>query len=325
MRSRGFGVVAGLAMLAAIAGFTPSHAQKIYPGYSPITSELLDKMQGRWVAVGEDNNTEIEVRGSQVIFTRVDPSRPSPYTPVPGEHFFTIQSSTLNTMIQSRVPGIAPRESRSLGGRCLTRNEAVWRGSPDHGCFGHFVPRGHQHPDYKWVEYWELKIADPSQTGAYIRPEVKDFLLRRGPKPDSVDAVGSTAASPSAQAPARATVRYAPLGRTANDAGAADSSRAVVAAQPAPPPGPSAQDLAEIAEQERLNREQADFAARQLAENNAAKAAFDKATAEHQATIARQQAEAQRNEADYAAAMAKWRADVEACNRGDFSRCAPQQ
>lgn len=116
------------------------------------------------------------------------------------------------------------------------------------------------------------------------------------------------------------TVRFAPLG-----SGSSATRPAAIPAPVAPPPGPSAQDLAEIAEQERLNREQADFAARQVADNAAAKAAFEKATDDYNATIARQQAEQRQREAEYAAAMAKWRADVEACKQGDFSRCAPQQ
>lgn len=109
--------------------------------------------------------------------------------------------------------------------------------------------------------------------------------------------------------------------------GGQQAPRSITTAPPAPPaslPVTSAQELAEIATRERLNREQAAFAERQLAENAAAKAAFDKATAEREATIASQQAETQRKEAEYAAAMAKWRADVEACRQGDFSRCAPQ-
>lgn len=94
-----------------------------------------------------------------------------------------------------------------------------------------------------------------------------------------------------------------------------------VPSTPASLPATSAQELAEIATRERLNREQAAFAARQVAENQAAKAAFDQATAERAATIARQQAEAAQREADYQAALAKWRADVEACKNGDISRC----
>ncbi|SHN60663.1 hypothetical protein [Erythrobacter sanguineus] len=95
-----------------------------------------------------------------------------------------------------------------------------------------------------------------------------------------------------------------------------------------------AQARAEVALTRRLNREQAAFAERQLAENAAAKRAREAAVAERAATIARQQSEYEaalasfeseraRHAREHAAAMAQWRADVEACKAGDISRCAP--
>ncbi|MES2699722.1 MAG: hypothetical protein V4647_08945 [Pseudomonadota bacterium] len=96
----------------------------------------------------------------------------------------------------------------------------------------------------------------------------------------------------------------------------------------------SAQAAEEIAEQQRLNAEQAAFAARQVAENEAGRLAYEQELSEREAIIARQQAEAQaaqqayqaevaRRQAAYDAAMASWRADVSACQAGEFSRCAP--
>lgn len=107
--------------------------------------------------------------------------------------------------------------------------------------------------------------------------------------------------------------------------GGQQAPRSITTAPAEPPvsvPVTSAQELAEIATRERLNREQAAFAQKQLAENAAAKAAFEKATADREATIAAQAAEAARKQREYEAAMAKWRADVEACKNGDRSRCA---
>ena len=100
------------------------------------------------------------------------------------------------------------------------------------------------------------------------------------------------------------------------------------------------QAMQEEVDRERLNREQAAFAQRQLAENAASQAAHDRAVAEREAIIARQRAEQEAAEAawqaevqqrerayqDYEDAMARWRAqvaDVEACNAGDRSRCPP--
>ena len=136
--------------------------------------------------------------------------------------------------------------------------------------------------------------------------------------------------NPNAAPYPQGTVRFAPLG-----SGSATARPAAPQAQPESVPVTSAQELAEIATRERLNREQAACAAKQVADNAAAKAAFDQATADRAATIARQQADHQasvaafeaeklRREREYAAQMAKWRADVEACKAGDKSRCAPQ-
>ncbi|MCL6251741.1 hypothetical protein M3P36_11905 [Altererythrobacter sp. KTW20L] len=87
----------------------------------------------------------------------------------------------------------------------------------------------------------------------------------------------------------------------------------------------------------KLNREQAEFAARQLAENEASRLdveRYEREMREHEATLARMKAEeaaAQqayederlRREREHEAAMDRWRADVAACQRGDLSRCAP--
>lgn len=87
----------------------------------------------------------------------------------------------------------------------------------------------------------------------------------------------------------------------------------------------------------KLNREQAEFAARQLAENEASRRdveRFEREMREHEATLARMKAEeaaAQqayederlRREREHEAAMERWRADVAACNAGDTARCAP--
>lgn len=81
----------------------------------------------------------------------------------------------------------------------------------------------------------------------------------------------------------------------------------------------------ERAARERLNREQAEFAARQLADNAAAKEAWEQAKREREAGIARQQAEHRaqiaRQEREHTAAIDRWRADVAACKAGDKSRC----
>ena len=114
---------------------------------------------------------------------------------------------------------------------------------------------------------------------------------------------------------------------------AAPASRPVQpAAPPVSIPVTSEQEQRELAERERLNREQIEFSKRQLAENEASRRAFEQAVKDREATIARQKAEHEaavaaveaerlRREREHEAAMAKWRADVEACKNGDKSRC----
>jgi len=93
------------------------------------------------------------------------------------------------------------------------------------------------------------------------------------------------------------------------------------------------QAAAEESEQERANREQADFAARQLADNQAGADAYDREVAEREALIRRQaadhdaamlnwEADNQRRAREYEESMARWRADVAACQAGEASRCA---
>jgi hypothetical protein len=81
----------------------------------------------------------------------------------------------------------------------------------------------------------------------------------------------------------------------------------------------------EIVEREGLNRKQAEFASNQNAENEAARAAYEKALRDREETIARQQAnyqaELDRLAREHAEAMARWEADVAACKKGDLSRC----
>lgn len=67
-----------------------------------------------------------------------------------------------------------------------------------------------------------------------------------------------------------------------------------------------------------LNREQAEKARQQLAGNAASRQAHDHALRKHEEF----EAEKARLAAEHEAAMTSWRADVDACNAGDQSRCA---
>lgn len=124
-----------------------------------------------------------------------------------------------------------------------------------------------------------------------------------------------------AAAPAEAQTKAAPKAAPATQA------------QPSPPPGggryeqgvwvPEGNTLAEVLEQQDANREMAEFAARQVAENEAGIAADARARAEYEAELARIEAETARSAAEYERKMAAWRAAVAACQAGDASSCGP--
>lgn len=88
--------------------------------------------------------------------------------------------------------------------------------------------------------------------------------------------------------------------------------------------GPSTAE--DAAARQKLNQEQADFARKQLDENAASARAHDEAVRANAAEHRRQQeayeAEKLRRERTYDEAMARWRADVAACEAGDKTRCA---
>lgn len=93
---------------------------------------------------------------------------------------------------------------------------------------------------------------------------------------------------------------------------------------------PEGNTLAEVLEQRAANKAQADAARQREDENAAQLAAYEQAQAAYQAELARVEeekhaieAQAAKVAADHEAAMAKWRADVAACEGGDKTRCAP--
>lgn len=69
----------------------------------------------------------------------------------------------------------------------------------------------------------------------------------------------------------------------------------------------------------KLNREQAEMARKQLADNAASQQAHDDAVRKQSEF----EAEKARLAKEHEAAMQRWQADVDACNAGDRSRCAP--
>lgn len=114
---------------------------------------------------------------------------------------------------------------------------------------------------------------------------------------------------------------------------------AIAQQEPSPPKGkieqgvfvPEGSTLAEVLEQQKANKDMAEFAKTQVADNNARLAAYDQARAAYEAELARVAAETKAREAEVArltaaheAAVAKWRADIEACSKGEEERCGPK-
>lgn len=110
----------------------------------------------------------------------------------------------------------------------------------------------------------------------------------------------------------------------------------VAHAQPQPQPQPPTDaalaaklaSAAELADQNRrsnalnveVNRKNREVQAR----NDAKRAAYEKAVADHQAQLAAQAAVNAKAKADYDKAVEAWKADVAACKAGDAKRCATQ-
>lgn len=73
-----------------------------------------------------------------------------------------------------------------------------------------------------------------------------------------------------------------------------------------------------------LNREQAEFAQRQIEENAARQRAYEDHVKAREIEISSQQDEAARLQREHDAAMQRWREDVAACKAGDKRRCASE-
>lgn len=94
---------------------------------------------------------------------------------------------------------------------------------------------------------------------------------------------------------------------------------------------PEGNTLAEVREQQAANKAQAEAARQKAEENDAALTAYARAQEAYKAESARVEdekraieAQAAKVAAEHEAAMARWRADVAACEDGDKSRCAPK-
>ena len=95
-------------------------------------------------------------------------------------------------------------------------------------------------------------------------------------------------------------------------------------------PLPKGNSAEEVAQRKAANDEQLKFAQDQLAQNKANQDSYDKAMAEYKNALAQVEQEkadiaskTAENQRLHDEAVAKWKADVYACEHGEKSRCAP--
>jgi hypothetical protein len=324
-----------------------------------IDPEFLAAIQGRWITRFEGKDTEIEIVGREGRIVKIAPvtiGKPgSQYTPKPGDAFMIITSAKKKGSITSRVDG---REIPNFEytARAYVDYNNGWRMSPNSypaNLTAHVSTCSEGLSTVYLYDFYTLSVFASAAGSEYFRPDIKQRWLdnmadanitRRGDwrecaktGPGAPGNRAATSRRPKAAGQATApTTRFTPPASTA----AAAATTGVRPVTPVPPAGTlsvpvtSPQQQVELAKREQLNKEQAAFAAQQVAANKTAQDALDRATREREAMIARQDAEyqralaAQRAEVDRiermnAEALAKWRADVEACKRGDKSRCAP--
>lgn len=324
-------VVALLFGLAGIAAM-PAGAR----AQSGLDPEFLEEIQGRWVSRFARKDHAVEITGNVVRVTVADPALKDGSKP--GMVVAIITEITRRTPTKSLIDG-RPIIIYGFKARKWTTDGTKWHLSEkayDAGSLNistRFCSNS-QFLDQRDKPISEHRIIGGLWGGDMIRPDYKNAISPpNDPRPNWGDPVipkcaGVPAPRRPQQGSTGGTTRFTPPPSTAATTAAAGMQPAA----PAPPADnlstrvTSAQEQAELAAREKLNREQAAFAARQLSENKAAQEAFENATREREATIARQQAEHRaevaRREREHAAAMARWEADVAACKAGDNSRCA---
>jgi hypothetical protein len=299
-----------------------------------IEREVLEQIKGNWVSRHESDDSEVTISGREVRLVKTRMTRNDRLgVPAPGTLVGLIDAIKPWGQRKSPITGQMVKHYVVLA-RSLTSNGQAWviTSTPSVGYLRDYTfekedrPYGRRVPllDYRSLTAGGLFFPD------MWRPADKARIFGKAPiaappRPPRTPPARTQPATP--PAPPR-SVSPRPQGGPA----------AAPAQPPAPPvsvPATSEQAQRELAERERLNRQQAEFARNQLAQNEANRRAVEQATREREATIARQkaeheaalaatEAERQRREREHAAAMERWRADVEACQKGDKSRCAPQ-
>lgn len=282
-----------------------------------LENRVLGELSGEWVSRHEGNDSAVTISGREVrmVKTTLKNSRlgnPAAGTVVGMIDVIKPWGKHRSTLTGEMVPNYVVMT------RSLTSNGQAWVmttwpsiGYLRYNTFEQAQSSGNRRPvfDYRSLTAGGLYFSD------MWRPDDKARIFGKAPLP-AIPAARPGRTTADRSVPAKAT-----------------PSTPAAAAPPLSIPVSSEQEQRELAERARLNREQAEFGTRQLAENEANRLAYEKAVKDREALIARQQAEHEaavaaveaerlRLQRAHEAAMAQWRADVEACRKGNKSKCA---
>jgi hypothetical protein len=337
-RSRLAAALAGLMTVTVGSSPAPLHAQ------AAGESEFLAAIQGRWVSRFPGDISEVEIKGREVRLVAIKPgqhgSGNSVYIPKPGDLIAVITGVKKQTTKRSDLDGRMVPQFEFIA-RKMTNWGNGWRLS-DPSAFNYlnsYTELCRDSPSSPMKPFADYQTLSGLFIGDAFRPEVKRRMFPPASSPDYATVIIPKCSSkrPTAGGPGSSTPRPAPpVPRpqiTPQPAARAAAATPAPAPAPVSSPAPSEQAQRELAERERLNQQQADFAKQQLNQNAANQRAFEQAQRDRAATIARQKAEYEakvaateaerlRREREHAEAMARWQADVEACKKGDKTRCA---
>ncbi|MCZ8173411.1 MAG: hypothetical protein O9272_16890 [Brevundimonas sp.] len=326
--------LAGLMTVTVGSSPTPLHAQ------AASENEFLAAIQGRWVSRFPGDISEVEIQGREVRLVAIKPGQygggRSVYIPKPGDLIGVITGIKTQSTKRSDVDGRMIPQFEFIA-RKMTNWGNGWRLS-DPSAFNYlnsYTQFCQDSPSSPTKPFADYQMLSGLFIGDAFRPEVKRRMFPPASSPNYATVIVPKCSSkrPTVGGPGSTTPRPAPA-VTRPQAASTPAPAAPDSAQAAAP-ATSEQAQRELAERERLNQQQAAFAKKQLEQNEANRHAFEQAQREREAAIAKQkadyaaavaatEAEKQRREREYAAAMARWQADVEACKKGDKTRCAPQ-
>ena len=308
-----------------------------------VDREVLDLIKGNWVSRHESDDSEVTISGREVRLVKTRMTRNDRLgVPAPGTVVGVIDAIKPWGQRKSPITGQMVKHYVVMA-RSLTTNGQAWVMSswPSIGYLRDYTFEKEDRPYGRRVPMLDYRSLTGS--GSFFsdmwRPADKARIFGKAPiaappRPPRTPPTRTQPAAPPVP-PRSATTPSTPPNTPPRPHGGPAAAAAQPPAPPVTVPATSEQEQRELAERERLNQQQADFAKQQLQQNAANQRAYEQAERDRAATIARQKAEYDaavaateaerlRREREHAEAMARWQADVEACKKGDKTRCAPQ-